>query len=185
MNCLITPCQHAPSSSFSTRKMMPQQYTQTPNRERVRHVSELLLHLTDGEKVQVLGARLRTLVYSKLRAERSENHDYTLTNKNWRVPLLPLPIKASGPCRAMPNPMAEHHSHTVWSLHLKFNPSSRWQALKYFIAAIMPPLSSYLWAKFPLVLQLENNMPEWSHLNKIPSSLIEAGNPICNHQCKH
>lgn len=39
-----------------------------------------MLHLSDGKKVQDLKARLRTLMYPKPRAERGENHDYTLIN---------------------------------------------------------------------------------------------------------
>ena len=50
----------------------------------------MLLHLSEGEKVQDRGTRLRTLMNSKARVEGNENHDYTLTNGHWEV-ILPPP----------------------------------------------------------------------------------------------
>lgn len=91
-DCLVTILQHTPSSSFSTGEYAaPQQHSWTPKREERRCTSELLLHLVDGERVQDLGARLRTLVYSKPREERSENHDYTLTHGTGEYPHLHRP----------------------------------------------------------------------------------------------
>ena len=68
----------------------------------------MLLHLSEGEKVQDRGTRLRTLMNSKARVEGNENHDYTLTNGHWEV-LLPPPtsIKSYRPFQAVLNPMSD------------------------------------------------------------------------------
>lgn len=92
----------------------------------------------------------------------------------WTVETPPSPPPGSPPG---PLDTAEsydqHNLHTVWPSYLILNPS-RWRALKYLIVFIMPPLSSFLWAKFPLILQLENKyawletieqnsqQPQWS-----------------------
>lgn len=66
-------------------------YTSRHLMEEWRHTSEMLLHLSDGEKVWNPRVRLRTLVFSKPRAEMVENRDYALTNRHWRLLFPPAP----------------------------------------------------------------------------------------------
>lgn len=90
---LVTASSTPHNHRLALENMRVHSYTPGHLMEEGRHTSELLLRLPDGKTVQDLRARLRTLVYSKPRAERSENHDYTLISGQWRVLfLLPIPL---------------------------------------------------------------------------------------------